>query len=98
MNTNYNSNTIRCYKHWLFAVRDSDSVAFVDSVYAFCEEHYSQGGDEIVECFTPTEILKEFDTLNDVKAFIRIRLDNALNCRYGSDDDPELKRSQDFPF
>jgi len=69
---------------------------FVDAVYALCEEHYSAGGDTIVECFTPTEIIDEFSSLDQVKQYCGLKVEQALNTRWGEDTDPEVERAERF--
>jgi hypothetical protein len=83
------SATLRIFKKWL-STATPDQIAFVDSVYRQCENLYECGGDYIVECFEPCEIVTHFQTLNDVRESIKWRLEQALNYRLGSDDDSEL--------
>lgn len=66
--------------------------AFVREVTAFCEAHYEEGGDLIVECYEDSEILEEFKTLDEVKAFCKLHVENGLNTRWGEDTDPEMTR------
>ena len=83
------SNTLPIYKKWLETAAVPE-VAFVDAVYEMCERNYEAGGDVIVECFGPEDILNEFIALGDVKEYCGLRVEQSLNCRYGDDDDPEL--------
>lgn len=64
---------------------------FVDSVYAMCEEHYEDGGDVIVECYEPAQIVERFQTLADVREMCGMRAEQALNAREGTDEDHELE-------
>jgi hypothetical protein len=84
-----------CYKNWQ-VIATPVQREFVDAVYAMCEEHYDAGGDTIVECFAPDEIIEEFTSLNDVKQYCGLQIEQALNTRWGEDDDPEVKRSERF--
>ena len=59
-------------------------------------ENYSLGGDVIVESMSETEILTQFDRIQDVKLFCKARLEHCLNYRPGNDDDPELIRYNEF--
>ncbi len=70
--------------------------AFIDEVYAFCEEHYSAGGDTICECYAPWEIDSSFKTLDDVKRAIGLYISRELDARWGDDDDPQLERAKRF--
>lgn len=89
------SGTLPIYKEWL-AKAAVPQIAFVDAVYALCEEHYDAGGDNIVECFTPEEILESFDHIDEVKPYCGLKVEQALNARWGEDDDPEVERSERF--
>jgi hypothetical protein len=93
----FNSQTLRNGgpAKWL-AQAAVPQIAFVDAVYAMCEEHYGAGGDTIVECYTPEEILEEFETLDDVRRFCGLKVEQALNARWGEDDDPEVGRAERF--
>lgn len=90
------STTLRhLFKQWQ-TTATPEQLAFVDSVFFLCEENYSRGGDTVCECFIPSEILDEFETLEDVKSYIGLKLDQEANARWGDDDDPQAKRVQDF--
>lgn len=90
------SNTLRCiYKEWL-KIATPEQVAFVDEVYALCEEHYEAGGDTIVECMDPQEILEQFKNLKEVKKYCGLQVEQATNHRWGEDTDPEIKRLRAF--
>ena len=70
--------------------------AHVERVERFAIEHYENGGDVIVECMGPAEILAKFPTMESVQNFILAKLEQALNCREGNDTDPELVRYENF--
>ena len=89
------SKTLPIYKKWLETAKP-EQVAFVDAVYAMCEEHYEAGGDGIVECWEPAEIVEEFKTLNDVRQLCGLKVEQALNARWGEDGDPELGTADRF--
>lgn len=90
------SNTLRnSYSTWL-ALATLAQREFVDAVYAMCEQHYGGGGDTVVECYSPNEILDEFTSLDDVKEYCGLKVEQALNYRWGEDNDPELKRHERF--
>ena len=87
------------YSSWLKTTDHcADSIQFVDTVYELGEQTYTCGGDVIVETMTPEDILKQFDfnDIDDATQYIKCQLENALNCRLGSDDDPELIRYRKF--
>lgn len=85
------SNTLRnLYEKWQ-KVATAEQIKFVDAVFELCERNYDNGGDTIVECWEPSEILAEFSTLNDVKQFVGLQVENATNKRWGEDSDFELK-------
>ena len=73
-----------------------EQIEFVDSIYAMCEENYDKGGDVVTECMTPAEVLKDFNSLEDAKDYCGIKVEQATNCRWGEDDDPEIKRQNAF--
>ena len=89
------SQTLSLYKEWL-AIANTEQIEFVDDVFALCEAHYEQGGDTVVECYSPKEILKEFSTLYDVKVLCGLKVEQELNYRWGEDTDPEMERSKRF--
>lgn len=90
------SNTLKSiYKNWQESATEQQ-IEFVDSVYALCEKNYSNGGDDVVEGFTPVEILTEFKSLNEVREYCGLRVEDATNKRWGEDSDPELARAERF--
>jgi hypothetical protein len=89
------SNTITLYKDFL-ATASNEKIKFVDQVYSLCEKNYENGGDWIVECLTPIKILNEFKTLKDLHKYCGAIIEQSLNCRWGEDDDPQLKAYDNF--
>lgn len=90
------SGTLRhCYRDWQ-QIATAEQLAFVASVYAECEAHYAAGGDTVVECFTPSEIVAKFTSLADVRDYCGLKVEQELNTRWGEDDDPQLKRMADY--
>jgi hypothetical protein len=85
------NNLKHCYKDWV-AQACPTQVAFVDEVYALCEKHYEEGGDRIVECWTPEEIVKQFRGIQKVKEYLGLMAEQALNTRWGEDNDPQLEQ------
>jgi hypothetical protein len=83
------------YKEWL-ATATAEQIAFVDQVYAVCEKHYQDGGDVVLECFTPAEVLEKFKTLEEVREYCGLKVEQALNARWGEDDDPQVARADRF--
>jgi hypothetical protein len=89
------SSLLNLYPAWL-KIAKPEEVAFVESVYELCTKHYDAGGDTVVECFTPAEVVKEFSSLEDVRSYCGLKVEQALNCRRGTDSDPELETSRRF--
>lgn len=65
---------------------------FPSQVRELAQLNYDAGGSYIIECFTDKEILEEFKTLDDVKTYCKLKCEQATNCRWGEDDDPEVNR------
>ena len=89
------SRILSIYKRWL-ATATPEQVQFVDSVYALCEKHYSAGGDTVVECLSPQEVLDEFTDLDSVRSYCGLMVEQATNTRWGEDTDQELARMRAF--
>ena len=53
------SQILTLYNKWLQTATQAQ-IELVDAIYAMCEQHYGAGGDVIVECFSPAEVLAEF--------------------------------------
>jgi len=93
----FKSNTMLMFeKSTDFKRMKPDKVKFIDDVYFVCERNYDAGGDLVVECFEPNTIRANFESLEDVKRYIEVRLSRALDCREGNDDDPELETWRRF--
>jgi len=73
-----------------------DQIQFVDAVFDMCERHYSDGGDVVVETMDPAEIVKEFKTLDDVRSYCGLWVEQNLNARWGEDTDPQLDMARGF--
>lgn len=84
------SQTLPVYSKWLENANAKD-IEFVDQVYTLAESLYEKGGDQIVECYGPTDILSSFETLQDVRESIGLARECRLNARWGEDSDPELQ-------
>jgi len=69
-----------------------EQIELADAIFAECEAHYSAGGDIIVECYTPAEVVAEFGSVADVVGFCGLKVEQELNARWGEDADPELDR------
>lgn len=52
-------------------------IEFVDNIYAWAEKNYQKGGDTIVECMDPNEVLSEFKTLGEAIRMCKIRKDHS---------------------
>lgn len=89
------SQTLKIFKRWL-ELATEEQKKFVDDVYFVCEKNYSAGGDEICECWTPSEICEEFSTLDEVRTYCGLKIERSLNCRWGEDSDPELETAENF--
>jgi hypothetical protein len=89
------SKTLPIFKRWV-AKATPENIKFVDSVYAVAEQNYKAGGDEIVECLAPKDIIKEFTSLKEIQAYVGLKIEESLNSRWGDDDDKELARSIRF--
>ncbi len=109
--------TLSIYKEWL-AAATQEQISIVDAIYQECEKHYSDGGDTIVECFGPKDVLGTFvepaekkvaagpapGDRNEVRRIALIlareecglKVEQALNARWGEDTDEELDRAKRF--
>ena len=85
------SGTIGIYTKFLKSASE-DQIELVDSIYKACEDNYCRGGDLVVECYSPEDVLETFESLEEVKEMIKDLVEEELNCRWGSDDDPQLER------
>ena len=62
------SRTLPKYQEW--ADKNPSAADYVDRAYLLCEKLYAYGGDEIVELYTPDDIIAKFKTLNDIRRLI----------------------------
>lgn len=85
------NNLTHLYKDWQ-ATASAKDVEFVDSVFALCEKNYEAGGDVVVECLGPQDILEKFKSLDEVREYCGLLTENATNFRWGEDTDPEVNR------
>ncbi len=68
------SQTINIYtRHNALDGLTQEQIAFADSVYYAAEQSYDDGGDTIVECMTPAEVIREFSTIEDAMDFCDVR-------------------------
>lgn len=91
----FKSQNIKLYETQLGKYTE-EQIAFVDQVFEVAERNYSRGGDTIVECYGPEEILEEFKTLEDVRESCGWAVESRLNARWGEDSDPELRQAAAF--
>ena len=89
------SSSLRSYKDWLSKALPQQ-IDFVDTIYDMCEKNYENGGDVVVECYGPEEILERFKTLDECKELCGLIVEQAANARCGEETDPELKRLDAF--
>lgn len=88
------STTLPLYRAWL-ATATPEQIEFVDSVYEICERNYEAGGDMVVECVSPEEVLKEFTSLDEVKETCLLHVEQEQNARWGEDSDPKRPEWKD---
>jgi hypothetical protein len=75
------SNSLRTtYKNWTETATPAQ-IELVDAIFAKCEECYEDGGDTIVECFRPAEILEQFKSVKEAMDFCELKAEQALNTR-----------------
>lgn len=111
----YKSNTLKnSYQGWAvhyfgtphsqgkLTKEEVDKIKFADDVFRLAEQNYDCGGDAIVECFGPVDIIEQFwhkdseTSFVNVKEFCKLKLEQALNCREGTDSDPEVAAMERF--
>jgi hypothetical protein len=92
----FNSYTLRDGWKDRYGEATDEQKKFVDHVYWLCETNYKAGGSQIVETYEPSEILSDFSNLGEVVEFIALRVNEALNQRWGEDDDPQLEMYERF--
>lgn len=86
-----NSQSIKDYPEFIQSATE-EQIRLVDEIFKLCEDHYDNGGDTVVECYSPENILQQFESIDDVKIFCNLKIEQATNARWGEDDDPELKK------
>jgi hypothetical protein len=90
------SNSLRTiYNDWT-KTATPPQIELVDAIFAECEEHYEDGGDTIVECYDPADILAQFKSVKEAKEFCGLKVEQSLNARWGEDSDPEVERMRKF--
>lgn len=82
------SKVLAVYKKWL-ASATQEQIDFADQVYSLCEEQYESGGDRIVECWEPSNVVEFFKSIQQVQEFCGLVVEQRLNSRWG--EDSELK-------
>jgi hypothetical protein len=85
------SRTLPIYKKWL-ATATEEQIEYVDKVYALCELNYNVGGDSVVECVDPDDVRWLFLNIGEVRGYCELKVESALNQRWGDDDDPQLDK------
>ena len=86
---------LESYPEWVKSA-PAQTIEFVKSVYKLCTDNYDAGGDTIVECFSPQEIVNQFKSLEEVKEFCGIKIEQELNARWGEDTDAAVGRAKNF--
>lgn len=66
LNVVFKSHSLPLYEEWL-KTATRDQIEFCDAAYAYAEEHYEVGGDEIVGAYAPDEVVEAFPTMDAVK-------------------------------
>jgi hypothetical protein len=54
-----------------------EQVAFVDEVYAKAEANYEEGGQWVVECMEPSDILDRFKSMKDALKYMGLKQEQA---------------------
>lgn len=89
------SGVIKLYEKWL-KTATPEQVAHVDAIYHECERHYNDGGHWVVETYTPEEILADFSSMDDAIEYCGLKVNQALDARWGEDSDEELACSKRY--
>src|SRR4051812_2193109 len=71
-------------------------LKFVDDVYELCAKNYQAGGDTVIECYAPSEVVKNFKNMDDVRELCGLKVEQELNAREGTDQDHALQRARAF--
>lgn len=85
------SQTLKIFSKWLDDALEHQ-MKFVDEVYLLCEHNYDKGGDIIVECYYPEDVLESFNDLQDVVNACKRLVAKELDARWGEDSDQEIAR------
>lgn len=56
-------------------------LAFADSVYADAESTYESGGQWVVEAMEPWEVVADFKTVADARAYMELKQDRYEDVR-----------------
>ena len=83
------SSTLPIYKRWL-ADATPEQITTVDAIYALCERNYEAGGHWLVETVEPAQVLEFASTPSAAREFCLMHNEQATNCRWGEDSDPEV--------
>lgn len=84
------STTLRyCYESWI-AQATPEQIAHVDMIYALCEKNYEAGGDVIVECYEPSQLISM--SFADICNRCDLWTEQLMNTRPGEDTDPQLEQ------
>lgn len=89
------SKILPIYKNWL-AMATKEQIETVDAIYSECEKNYSAGGDQVVECLNPEEVLNWLKTVEGARKYCGLKVEQASNARWGEDSDPELSTLKKF--
>jgi len=91
-----NSETLKFhYKEWKGNAKP-EQIKFVDDIYKMAEDNYDAGGSIIVEAMSPQEVLDEFKSKKEAKEYCGLNVEQATNCRWGEDSDPEIETLNKF--
>ena len=83
----------RTHKKWVQGQWNSPEIVnFVDRIYKMCEDQYDEGGEYVVECFTPREIIERFRTQSQVREYCKLAREQALNARFGDENEHWLAK------
>lgn len=85
------SNVLSLYTSWVETASPED-LKKADDFYFICEQNYEAGGDAIVECYSPEDLLREFKTIMDLRIAVERHNEQGTNCRWGEDTDPEVNK------
>ena len=75
LHTVFESYSLPLYERWL-KTATREQIEFCDKAYAYAEEHYDEGGDEIAEAYAPDELVEAFADMDAIKRAVKDRDDN----------------------